>query len=82
MADVLEDSADNVFTSLLPQQQVLNVRQWPAFTTVDKMIPRARIAVQHCRSFDVLDTVRSAAFAFERIVCVACCTWFKLEQLP
>lgn len=59
----LKASGHSVKASLGAKQVIVNVGE----TLVRQMIPRARVAVQHGRSFDRLTTT-FAALAFEQVV--------------
>lgn len=82
MANVLEDGAHSFLGRLLPEQQVLYLRQWPTFSSgIDEMIPGASVPVQHSWCFDMLSSVRPASFTLEGIVSIAASVWLELEQL-
>ena len=74
MTDILKHSA-NLLTSirrLLSKKQILDLTQRPICAVVDKMVPSARVSVQHSRSFDNLSAILlPAPLAFERVVRVA-----------
>lgn len=78
----MEHSRHVLLRRFLSKEQVLNLAQWTILTIVDKVIPRARVAVQDCRSLDELRAVWAAALAFEGIVSVTTRVWPELEQLP
>ena len=83
MTNVLEDSADLVTTSLLPQQQILyraHRTLLAILRPVRKVVPRAGVSIQHRWSLDrLLAVFLPTAFAFERVVRIAPCVLPVLE---
>lgn len=82
MADVLKHRTNGLVDCLLPQQQILDLPQRPTLPVIHKVIPTARIAVQHRRRLHPLPSVRLTPLALERVVCIARRTGLELEQLP
>ena len=81
MTDILKHSTHILSTRLLPQQQILDLAQWPIAPTVDKVVPGACVPIQHRRRLDMLCAVRSTPLAFEGIVRIACCSGLEHEKL-
>lgn len=81
MADILKHRTNNPIRRLLPQQQILNLPQRARLPLIHKMIPTARIAIQHRRRLDVLFPIRFAPLALERVVRIARRAGLELEQL-
>ena len=77
MGDVLEDGADLLESAFLAKQQVLDGLQ----RVVDEVVPRAGVAVQHGRRFDVLASVGLASLAAEGVVRVGRGAALELEEL-
>lgn len=73
---VLENERNLRQTQLCPEQVIVEFTQ--VFIRV--VVPRARVTVQQCRSFDELPTVL-ASLALERVVSVAYGLFVELEQL-
>ena len=82
MTDILKHGTDGLITRLLPQQQILNAGQRAPISLIHKVIPAARVAVQHRGGLHPLSAVRLAALALERVVRIARRPGFELEQLP
>ena len=82
MTYVLKYCADNIFFRLLPEKQVLDPSQWPVFAVINKVVPRARVAIQHSLGLDMLSSVWTTALALEGIVSVTLCAWLELKELP
>lgn len=70
MTDILKHGADILFTRLLSQQQILDPTHGSFLALVDEMIPRAGVAIQHRRSFDVLSAILTS-LTLERVMRVA-----------
>lgn len=82
MADVLKHSANRRLRRLLPEQQILDLPQWPTLPVINHVIPRARVTIKHSRRFYSLPSVFfPATLALERVVCIACSITAVLEQL-
>ena len=81
MADILKNGGDITLSSLLTYQQVLDLAESPMLSVIDKMIPSTSVTVQHGWRLDVLCSLRSASFAFERVMCIAPRFWFELKEL-
>ena len=82
MADILKHGTNRPFPRLLPQQQILNTRQRSRISIIDKMIPAARIPIQHGGSLHPLPPIGLAPLTLERIVRIARRARFELKQLP
>lgn len=79
MTNILKHRTDRLITGLLPQQQILDPRQRSLLPVIHKMIPAARIPVQHRGSLHPLSPIRLAPLALERIVRIARGPRFELE---
>ena len=80
MTNVLENSRNILFASLLPKKQILNLIKRPLLAGIDKMVPRTSITIQHSGSLDILQAVRPTSFALESVMGVAPSIWFELEE--
>lgn len=70
MTNILEQRADIVLLRFLPQQVILDPAHGPVLAVVDKVIPRARVAIQHSLRLDKLSAIL-AALALECVMRVA-----------
>ena len=77
MRYVLEYSRYLAPSVLLSKQQILYGLQ----PRIHKMVPCARIAIQHGRRLDKLSAIGLASFAFECVVGVAGRVWSVLKEL-
>ena len=80
MTDILEQRANIFLLRLLPQQMILDPAHWPIFAIVDKVIPRARVAIQHSLRLDELSAVLTA-LALECVVRVTARLCIVQEEL-
>lgn len=80
VTDILENSRNILFASLLPKKQILDLVERPLLAGIDKMVPRASITIQHSGSLNILQAVRPTPFAFESVMGVAPGIWFELEE--
>ena len=80
MTDVLENSRNILFPSLLTKKQILDLMERALLAGVDKMVPRTRITIQHSGSLDILRAVGPTPFALEGIMGVTPSIRFELEE--
>ena len=79
MADVLEYRTNIMLKCLLSQKQVLYLTQRTTVSIVHKMIPSARITVEHRLRLNMLPSIWFAPFALECVVRIAPCVGLILK---
>lgn len=81
MTDILKHSTDRLIRRLLPQQQILNLPQRACLPIVHKMIPSARVAIKHRRSFHILLAIGLTPITLEAVMGIARCARLVLKEL-
>jgi len=79
MTDVLEYCTNILFKCLLSQKQVLYLTHRAIFSIVHKVIPRARVTIEHRLCLNMLPSVRLAPLTLECIVRIASCSGMVLK---